>query len=102
LNSCKYFISSSESEGLPNSLLEALSMGLIPIVSSIPQHLEVLEEINAVYYCYVLGNVDELCKTIDSIPYDIISNNRERIVSSSFNSTNMGKKNIDLYSDIIE
>jgi glycosyltransferase involved in cell wall biosynthesis len=102
LNSCKYFISSSESEGLPNSLLEALSMGLIPIVSSIPQHLEVLEEINAVYYCYVLGNVDELCKTIDSIPYDIISNNRERIVSSSFNSTNMGKKYIDLYSEIIE
>jgi glycosyltransferase involved in cell wall biosynthesis len=38
-----YFISSSFSEGLPNTVLEALSTGLATILSDIPSHLEIAE-----------------------------------------------------------
>ena len=37
-----YLISASLSEGLPNSVLEAISCGLIPILSNIEPHLEIV------------------------------------------------------------
>ena len=39
-----YFVSSSFSEGLPNTVLEALAAGLPLLLSDIPSHLEIAEE----------------------------------------------------------
>lgn len=44
LSNCRAFVSASENEGLPISLLEALSFAKCCIVSDIPAHLEVIEE----------------------------------------------------------
>lgn len=37
-----YIISSSKSEGMPLAILEGMAVGLLPILSDIPQHLEML------------------------------------------------------------
>jgi len=44
LASADYFISASRSEGLPNTVLEALSVGLPVLLSDIPSHREIASE----------------------------------------------------------
>ena len=38
----EYFLLLSESEGMPRSLLEAMERGLVPIVSRIPEHMDIV------------------------------------------------------------
>ena len=60
LNMANYFVSSSETEGLPLAVLEAISSGKKVILSDIPQHEEILDELQDVGYTYPLGNIEEL------------------------------------------
>ena len=60
------FVSSSESEGLPNGVLEALASGIPVMLSNIPQHLEILEEVNNVGNTYSLGEIEELTRLMES------------------------------------
>lgn len=43
---CDYYISASDSEGLPNALLECMSTGMPSVLSNIPAHLEILSKSN--------------------------------------------------------
>jgi len=67
LKNCKAFCIPSELEGLPITLLEAMSYGKICIASDIPPNLEALEE-SGVFF--KLNNIQELTtifKNIDNI-----------------------------------
>ncbi|WP_340261013.1 glycosyltransferase [Roseobacter sp. HKCCA0882] len=46
LDHYKFFISLSVSEESPNALLDAMSRGVVPIVSKIPAHLEIVSNIS--------------------------------------------------------
>ena len=59
-----YFISSSESEGLPNGVIEAIACGLPVILSDIPQHKEILDELKNAGEYYELGNIDALSQLL--------------------------------------
>lgn len=88
------FISSSESEGLPNSVLEAIACGLPIILSNIPQHKEIIDELKNVGKCYQLGNINELSKIIsdkDILKYKV------NIEKSIFTMKNMSRKYCDIY-----
>lgn len=61
------YISSSKSEGLPNGVLEAMSVGIPVILSNIPQHMEVLSASDRFGMYYELGSVSQLSNMIDSI-----------------------------------
>ena len=62
LNIADVFVSSSESEGLPLAVLEAVSTQNYLYLSDIPQHEEILDEFDDAGKTYHLGNVDELTK----------------------------------------
>lgn len=71
-----YFISSSLSEGLPNTVLEALVAGLPVILSNIPSHAEIEKESKG---SCILFSLDEKMQLID------ILNNPKRYFSDNAN-----------------
>lgn len=60
LNIADIFVSSSETEGLPLAVLEALATGKKVFLSDIPQHKEILESFPSGGALYHLGNEAEL------------------------------------------
>ena len=50
LNFCNFYISASVVEGLPVALLEAMAARCFPILTDIPQHLDVVPRRNAEYF----------------------------------------------------
>ncbi len=103
LNLSDYFISTSESEGLPNSVLEAIASGIPVILSNINQHMEIINEIGNIGITYQLNNINSI-KTkylkINSKEYNEMKLNTKLIVNSNFTMENMSKKYVKLYAKI--
>ncbi len=90
------FVSSSESEGLPNGVIEAISTGLPVILSDIPQHKEILNEVNNCGVCYELGNTNNLkSKMEENYSFE------PDITKSNLTMNNMSKKYYDYYMKIL-
>ena len=81
LKACDYYISASEIEGLANTLLESMSVGLPVMLSDIPSHREVMNKVpyqeNVGYIIDPSNKVDVLQK-IEKI--QLIDKNRSRMV----------------------
>ena len=72
----KYFVSFSKTEGSPKALLEAIFCGLIPIVSDIPAHREIVD---ALGFGICLGRFDDEINFSElEIDKDLLSNFREK------------------------
>ncbi len=100
LTAADVFVSSSESEGMPNAVLEALACKLPVLLSDIPQHLEVFANVPNCGCSYKLGNADELATLIARMDADSIATLRAEtlnIIDSDFAMSNMGKKYRDYY-----
>ena len=67
LKASDYYISCSHSEGLPTSVLEAMSCGLPVILSDILQHKEIVELDKGVGKLFMLGNSDDCLTTIRNV-----------------------------------
>lgn len=92
------FISSSESEGLPNGVIEAIACGIPVVLSNIPQHFEILEEIENAGLIYDLGNIQDFSDKLKEINnYD---NSNCDISKSNLTMQNMSKKYIKYYEGI--
>lgn len=103
LQASDIYLSSSKSEGLPNSVLEAMAIGLPIILSDIPQHMEFFEISNNIGYYYENGNLSDLVKKIND--FDIkkisfMSDNSYEMIINNFSDTIMGKKYQNLYEKI--
>lgn len=90
------FISSSESEGLPNGVIEAISCGLPVILSDIPQHKEIIHELPNVGKLYNLGNIKMLANYINE---KNISNSGN-IKNSPFTMINMSNNYVKYYEKV--
>lgn len=106
LDSCDYFISCSESEGLPNAVMEAMAIGLPCILSDIPPHLELLQgDDNG--FNYQLNNYDEFISVLNksysmsSEQFALMSEKSLQKISNTFNVKNMANKHYELYESLL-
>lgn len=103
LSAADVFVSSSESEGMPNAVLEALACGLPVFLSDIPQHLEVLDNIPGCGKTYPLGQCGMMADLFQNTTRDDIQAMQccaERILDSDLTMMEMGKKYAKFYENI--
>lgn len=98
------YVSTSKSEGLPNGVLEAMSIGLPVLLSDIPQHMEILDSSEGVGLFYSIGNLSSLSMQIDTIANsDIASMGKAAHISviDNFTSEAMSERYQQLYKRIV-
>ena len=98
-----YFVSSSLSEGLPNTVLEALSAGLPSILSDIPSHIEIAKESKSACVLFSLGDKEKL-KNIFEYPSNYFPSEAKadalRLGRDIFSAERMSLKYQELYREL--
>lgn len=105
LKAADYFISSSLSEGLPNTVLEALSVGLPCLLSNINQHKEILNLREDAGVLVEKGDIEGFTKAIKKMKnqnYDKLSDSARSIIDSHLSAEIMSKKYQDLYQQLVK
>lgn len=103
LSAADVFVSSSESEGMPNAVLEAIACEKPVLLSDIPQHKEVLDILGECGIAYHLGKKKELSCAISQMTKDKINEMKLKCVNiydSDLVMINMGRKYKEYYDSI--
>lgn len=104
LQASDYFISASLSEGLPNSVLEAISCGLVPILSNIAPHQEIVENTNVSFVFDPLRR-EELVARIEEVllkNLQILAEESRTLAVTVFGVNTMANKYYSVYKDILK
>jgi glycosyltransferase involved in cell wall biosynthesis len=99
LKAADVYVSSSKSEGLPNSVLEAGSSGLGLVLSNIPQHVECVENCKDLVPIFGVGDIDSLAEIIRREVKNQDTEKRE-IISKSVRTNFSDKKMCNNYERI--
>jgi len=67
LKACDAYVSTSNSEGLPNGVLEAIATGLPVVLSDIEQHLEIYEVDKGIGYVFKQGDEKGLAECLEAV-----------------------------------
>lgn len=98
------YISASESEGLPNSVLEAGSSGLNLILSDIPQHREIFERNLDFVKMFQVSETNKLTRQIEKYVQEnnhTINTKLAKYIHHNFSNKNMSKKYGEMYEKMI-
>lgn len=85
-----FFVSASDSEGLPNAVLEAIACGCQVILSDIPQHREIVDELQSCGAIFPLRQIDVICKKMRDASELAKDEHVVRLAESPFTMKNMG------------
>jgi len=106
LQNSDYFVSASLSEGLPNTVLEALAHGLPCILSDIPPHQEIAKVAPEACHIFDLdSNPTSLAKSLSIAKSRFTEVSRIaalRVAREHFSDSTMSKQYQDLYLSILE
>lgn len=101
------FILSSKSEGMSNALLEALSYGLICIVSDIPANLFLInDQVNG--FVFKQGDPESLsqvilhCQKMTAQQLAQVAQSARRTIEEKYSTKVIGKKITDVYDELIK
>ena len=85
----KYYISSSDYEGNPKSLIEAMSRGSIAIVPNIPNYREIISHNeNGILYSKQDDNLLEIIRQLDKSDISKITKNSKNYVNNNYSIEN--------------
>ncbi len=103
LSAADCFVSASDSEGLPNAVLEALACGIPVILSDIPQHREILDALPACGMSFPVGDVDALGNKMKDVllSKNQFSDTRTLLEDSPFTMKRMGEKYRKYYNGLL-
>lgn len=100
------YVSTSKSEGLPNGVLEAMSVGVPVILSNISQHLEVLRAGEVCGLSYTLFDIDELKRCMEIMMNNeslmTYENNCVSTINQCFTAQIMSKNYQEKYLELIK
>ena len=102
LNIADVFVSSSESEGLPLAVLEAMSTGNYLFLSDIPQHQEILQEFGNSGVLYQLGDENKLAALFRNTKELLEKSECIGLQNSVFDISVMGKAYRDYYMSVLK
>ncbi len=99
-----YYISASLAEGLPNTVLEAMSTGLPSILSNINPHLEISEFGKDIVSIFETKNINMLTNQIIDIKskdYKMLSKESRKLIENNLSADKMAKQYEKKYLSII-
>nr|WP_321356177.1 glycosyltransferase family 4 protein [uncultured Draconibacterium sp.] len=104
LMAADYFVSSSLTEGMPNSVMEAMSVGLPLLLSNIPAHQEIINNNDdKIGILYNINNVKDFKDKLNDLltwPYESTSKSVQSLFSDQFTAQKMSKKYQSKYKEL--
>lgn len=101
LIACDYYISASDVEGLANTLLESMTVGLPCVLSNIPSHQEVIAKtVQPMGYTFDNTNMESLLKAIQNVlKLDVESTARSirKVFEKNYTAQQMSERYQDEY-----
>lgn len=100
LQNADFFVSASDSEGLPNAVIESLACGCPVILSDIPQHREILDAMPNCGVIFPLHDVESLKVCLKQCLNESFANTNTAISNSPFTMEKMGEHYKKYYEEV--
>lgn len=104
LKNCDVFLSASYSEGLPLSVMEAMYLENVPVLSRIPSHIEIIEKSKLEKYSFECEDVDAIityCRTLKNNNLSELKKDAKNTIITHFSANRMTEDYISLYKSLM-